>query len=135
MTFRVLDQGRRHPGCAGGLLPSTRERTGKATERGALWWMIVDRFVRAGIPVVAVQPASLKLWATSDGHAPKEHVRSRMVADWGWEGRTVRLDESDAWAAASLGCQVLGLPVPWEVTDYRRDVVSGLTIPEGLEAA
>lgn len=115
-----------------GLLPSTRARSGKASERAGLWWMLVDRVARADIPVVEVPPASLKRWACGYGRADKTEVRERMIRDWSWQRPSPSLDESDAWAAASLGAQLLSLPVPWDTTGHRA-IPTTLTIPEGLE--
>lgn len=112
------------------LIPTPARAAGKAAERAALWWGIARSFVRDGVPVIKVPPKTGKLWCTGDGGADKAVVASRLTRMWDWAGEISKEDEFDALAMASIGCQLLGLPVPFELTKYRVDAVAGLRLPE-----
>lgn len=112
------------------LIPTPAKAAGKAAERAALWWGIARSFVRHGVPVVKVPPSTGKLWCTGDGRADKTVVSSRLTRMWDWAGEIAKEDEFDALVMASIGAQLLGLPLPFELTKYRRESVAGLRLPE-----
>lgn len=112
------------------LIPTPARAAGKAAERAALWWGIARSFVRDGIPVIKVPPKTGKLWCTGDGAADKAVVASRLTRMWDWAGEISKEDEFDALVMASIGAQLLGLPVPFELPKYRVDSVAGLRLPE-----
>jgi crossover junction endodeoxyribonuclease RuvC len=62
--------------------PSYASAGGQSHERAGLWWMVVDRLDRAGIPTAIVPPKTLKLFATGAGTASKtqmsDHLRKRL---------------------------------------------------------
>lgn len=112
------------------LIPTPARAAGKAAERAALWWGIARSFVRDGVPVIKVPPKTGKLWCTGDGGADKAVVASRLTRMWDWAGEIAKEDEFDALVMASIGAQLLGLPLPFELTKYRVDSVAGLRLPE-----
>lgn len=112
------------------LIPAPARAAGKAAERAALWWGIARSFVRDGVPVVKVPPKTGKLWCTGDGAADKAVVASRLTRMWDWAGEIRKEDEFDALVMASIGAQLLGLPLPFEITKYRQGALSGLRLPE-----
>jgi crossover junction endodeoxyribonuclease RuvC len=62
--------------------PSYASAGGQAHERAGLWWMVMDKLARAGVPVAVVAPKTLKLFATGAGTATKtqmsDHLRKRL---------------------------------------------------------
>lgn len=112
------------------LIPTPARAAGKAAERAALWWGIARSFVRDGIPVIKVPPKTGKLWCTGDGAADKAVVASRLTRMWDWAGEIAKEDEFDALVMASIGAQLLGLPVPFDLPKYRVDAIAGLRLPE-----
>lgn len=112
------------------LIPTPAKAAGKAAERAALWWGIARSFVRNGVPIIKVPPATGKLWCTGDGRADKTVVSSRITRMWDWAGEIRKEDEFDALVMASIGAHLLGLPVPFELPKYRVDAIAGLRLPE-----
>lgn len=112
------------------LIPTPGRAAGKALERGALWWGIAMRFTRDGIPIVKVPPKTGKLWCTGSGSADKATVAARITRMWDWTGGIAKEDEFDALVMASIGCQLLDLPVPFDIPKYRSDALSGLRLPD-----
>jgi Holliday junction resolvasome RuvABC endonuclease subunit len=86
-------------------------------ERAGLWWMIVHRLWRLGIPVAIASPANVKLFATGKGNAAKDRVLAAAVRKF---PEIESNDEADALCCAALGAQRLGVPlVQFEPNLYR----------------
>ncbi|WHT20987.1 hypothetical protein N8J89_07950 [Crossiella sp. CA-258035] len=97
-----------------------------------LWWLVIHRLRQARLDVAVVPPASLKRWATGKGNADKAAVGVAIGRIW----PNVELsgnDVVDALGLASMGAQLLGLDVPWQVTKYRD--LAGVCRPEQADAA
>lgn len=99
-----------------------------------LWWLTYDALIQHHL-VLIVSPSSLKKWATGKGNAGKPQVA--IGIDRAFPQDTFGLDltgcddnELDAVGLAGMGAQGLNLPVPFEVTKYRREALAGLRLPE-----
>lgn len=100
-----------------------------------LWWLVYDQLVQDRHFVLVIPPSSLKKWATGKGNAGKPQVA--IGIDRAFPQDTFGLDltgcddnELDAVGLAGMGAQGLNLPVPFEVTKYRREALAGLRLPE-----
>jgi crossover junction endodeoxyribonuclease RuvC len=100
-----------------------------------LWWLVYDGLVDQRHFIVVVPPSSLKKWATGKGNAGKPQVaigvdRTFPQAVFGADLSKCDDNELDAVGLAGMGAQALNLPVPFEVTKYRQEALSGLRLPE-----
>lgn len=91
----------------GPMLPS-------ALDRSALWWGVYSALASRGIPVVVVNPMTLKVWTTGKGRADKTDMLA-AVREWGWA--PANHDEADAMSLATVGAYHLGDPVPFARKD------------------
>jgi crossover junction endodeoxyribonuclease RuvC len=81
---------------------------GKATERAGLWWLTVNRLLRAGYRVAVVTPTARAKYATGKGNAAKDAVLAAVIRRY----PDVELsgnDEADALVLAAMGARWLGL--------------------------
>jgi Holliday junction resolvasome RuvABC endonuclease subunit len=97
--------------------PAYRARGGSVLDRHGLWWSIVAELLGHSVPVAAVEPTRLKVWATGRGDADKAGL-SAAVTRWlaramdspGEADRGLQdSNQADAAALASMGAQHLGL--------------------------
>jgi crossover junction endodeoxyribonuclease RuvC len=99
-----------------------------------LWWLTYDALIQHHL-VLVIPPSSLKKWATGKGNAGKPQVA--IGIDRAFPKDTFGLDltgcddnELDAVGLAGMGAQALNLPVPFEITKYRQEALSGLRLPD-----
>jgi Holliday junction resolvasome RuvABC endonuclease subunit len=108
------------------MVPNPKSRS--TNERGALWYMVLQRLLDHERRVMFVHPNTLKRYATGSGGADKPAVRA--AARVAFPGvRTTCADEDDALWLAGIGTHLLDGPVPYEITDYRAAVVASLSLP------
>lgn len=101
---------------------------GAQLDRHGLWWIVVRGLQRHGVPVVAVAPAQSKKFLTGEGRADKGTMvrwAGKLWPDWEPSTSSKTEDEADAIALASVGLALLDL-APFEMTDYRKDIVKKL---------
>lgn len=81
---------------------------------------------RHRVPIVEIQPTTLKLWATGNGKATKRAVAEAVVAAYGKLMHINHLDDDacDAVALMSLGCAAYGQPLA-PLTDRQRKQLAG----------
>jgi hypothetical protein len=103
----------------GPMLPS-------ALDRSALWWGVYSALASRGIPVVVVNPMTLKVWTTGKGRADKTDMLA-AVREWGWA--PANHDEADALSLASVGAFHLGDPVPFKVKDRHAATLEKVAMP------
>ena len=97
-----------------------------------LYWELLRRVLRWEIPTVLVTPSSLKKYATSKGNADKRTVSRATALMWP-EVATKSGDEDDALVLASIGADMLDLPMPYERTKYRSDALSKIVKPDNWQ--
>ena len=108
-------------------------RQGGTFDRAGLWWLIVDKFLERGIPVLEVPPARLKKFATGKGTAAKADVAAGITRLW--PDLEPRGDnEFDALGLSTIGSMVLGA-APRNARGYHRAVVADILSEGLLEAA
>jgi len=101
-------------------------------ERAGLWWAIVCRLKRLGIPFAVASPGSIKKYATNNGNAAKELMLGRAIAV---SPKIASFDEADALFAALLGVHwLLGRATLVENTAYRADALAGVEWPTSGDA-
>lgn len=87
---------------------------GQPDERAALRWLIIDRLIRAEVPVAVLNPTTVKGYIAGNGHAVKADVKRAVAACWpGFGLAHITDDEADAVALATAGCDWIGWPGPW----------------------
>lgn len=107
-------------------------------ERAGLWWALVCRLKRMGIPFAVASPASIKKYATNNGNAGKELVLARAAQAFGTitTAGITSDDEADAFWAMLLGAhRLLSRAAIVGDADWRRDALDGVewpTIPAAL---
>lgn len=114
-----------------GLAFSTR--TGKASERAGLWWLVVDALDALNIPVAVMPPASVKTYATGKGNAGKDEVLADTVRRY----PTVLVrdnNQADALILAAAGLDHLDAPLATLPATHRR-ALTGVTWPTTLTGA
>jgi crossover junction endodeoxyribonuclease RuvC len=111
-------------------------------ERGYLWWSLVNYLGRNGVPVLAVPPSSLKLYACGLGNANKREVWAG-VHEWypqfeihktSKSGKILTspdFDKADAVALVAMGCDLLGEPLV-ELPAKQRKALDALELPPGV---
>ncbi|MFJ3834495.1 hypothetical protein ACIPY6_03140 [Streptomyces sp. NPDC090054] len=89
---------------------------------------------RHHIPYAIMPPSCLKVYATGNGRASKDGVRSAITDRYGYltEG-TARYDEADAYAAMAAGYDWLGQPLRALPESHRR-ALAGVKWPEQIPA-
>jgi crossover junction endodeoxyribonuclease RuvC len=108
-------------------------------ERCYLWWSLVNLLGRRGVPVLAVPPSILKLYACGRGDANKREVIAGVREHFpAWEVRktsktgkiltTFDDNKADAVALYALGMELLGKPVA-DLPDQHRKAVLKLVLP------
>jgi len=124
-------------------LPSARTQVDP--ERCHLWWAVVFRLALAGVPVLDVPPATVKVYACGMGNANKREVIAG-VQEWfpEWEinktsktGKvltTVDDNKADAVALMAIGCELLGEPLV-ELPAKQRKALDKLELPPGVRRA
>lgn len=111
-------------------------------ERGFLWWRLVRKLTALGVPVLAVPPNTLKLYACGMGNANKREVTAGVREFFpGWEimktsktGKvltTVDDNKADAVALMAIGCELLGEPLV-ELPAKQRKALDALELPPGV---
>lgn len=113
--------------------PVTDPRSTSTWERGYLWYRVVGRLLGRGQSLVVATPSQLKKWATGRGNVSKVAVGVAIGRVW-TDAEVGDDNRADALTAASLAVQLLGGPLPCEVTAYRREVAAKLSVIEA-EAA
>ena len=80
------------------------------------WWLTLDPFLRAGIPVATLSPSSLKVYATGHGGSPGKPV-TKQIMRAAIEPRYPGLltggvhDVAEAGALAAAAARLLGRPI------------------------
>lgn len=114
--------------------PSYGSQGGSSWDRAFLWWSIVDCLLVHEIPVVQVAPTTRALWATGKGGSDKAAVSAAIARIWP-AAELWNSDEVDALALASIGIQILGDAVPFDITAYRTRALAKVKVPDYLETA
>lgn len=105
--------------CTGGL-PDVAVIEGTfAAGTGSDYGQIVSHYAvcrmlrRRGVPIVEIQPATLKLWAAGHGRATKRDVCAAVIAHYGQLMHINPNDDDacDAVALMSMGCAAYGQPL------------------------
>ncbi|TAK32279.1 MAG: hypothetical protein EPO40_02850 [Myxococcaceae bacterium] len=94
--------------------PAHGAQNGQPDERSGLRWLILDRLLRAEVPVAVLNPTTVKGYIAGNGHAAKADVKRAVAACWpgfGLGGKTD--DECDAVACATAGTDWIGWPGPY----------------------
>lgn len=81
-------------------------------DRSYLWGKIFETFDWPGVPVVAVNPKTLKVWVTGRGNASKAEMVEAVQA-WFPTLPIACDDEADALALALVGAHHLDEPMPF----------------------
>lgn len=110
----------------GPMLPS-------AIDRHQLWGGIYGGLDAKNIPVVVINPSTLKVWVTGHGRASKGEMLTAVRA-W-WPNITIRNhDIADAAALAAIGAMHAGDPMPFTVKDRHRNSLDAVAWPEAVTA-
>lgn len=106
----------------GPMLPS-------ALDRSALWWGVYSALLQKRVPVVVVNPMTLKVWVTGKGTASKTDMLDTVR---GWYRQPItNHDEADAVGLATVGAYHCGDPLPFAIKDYHRAIAeTKITWPE-----
>jgi hypothetical protein len=111
-------------------------------ERGYLWWSLINYLGRNGVPVLAVPPSTVKLYACGMGNANKREVIAG-VKEWfpqfeirktSKTGKILTTDDdnkADAVALLAIGMDLLGEPLA-EVPPKHRKALDALELPPGV---
>jgi Holliday junction resolvasome RuvABC endonuclease subunit len=83
-----------------------------------------------GFPLLVVEPASIKKYATGKGNANKDLVRDAARDRFGLAAGTTS-DECDAAWACAIGCALLGTPLV-EVPKLHQTALETLSLPPEL---
>jgi crossover junction endodeoxyribonuclease RuvC len=118
--------------------PLTNTPGGSSWDRAGLWWRLVHRLLVCDVPVVEVNSAKRQKFAVGKSSARGRKVEKHAVLEAVrvmWPMVKVEDDNAaDALVVASVIAVLYELPVPFGMTDFRHEVVSGLRLP-GKEAA
>lgn len=94
--------------------PAFSRTTGHHHDRSGLWWLVVEGFYAAGVPVVEVTPTALKRFATGKGVASKSDMRMALFKRAGLD--VADDNQVDAAWLRQIGLHLTGqqaaLPLP-----------------------
>lgn len=114
--------------------PLTNTPGGATWDRAGLWWRLVHRLLACDVPLVQVNSAKRQKFAVGKASARGRKVEKHAVLEAAramWPMLTVEDDNAaDALVVATVVAVLCELPVPFEMTDFRLDVVAGLRLPE-----
>lgn len=105
-------------------LPTTKG--GSPADRHYVWWLVVSRLLKRGVPVAIAAPASRAKFATGSGRADKAAVSAAVCRLWP-DLAIANSDEADAVALAHAGA----VHLDWDVNtfQYHRDALSAFRWP------
>ncbi|MEU6783428.1 hypothetical protein ABZ912_29895 [Nonomuraea angiospora] len=116
------------------VLARGKAGAGGAGERAYLYYLVVDALIhRIRIPVVEVPQATLKMYATGRGNAPKDEVKDAVAKRLSMFVTKGNSDMCDAAVLATLGSDHLGYPIVTMPQAHRR-ALSTVTWPEAVAA-
>ncbi len=112
-------------------------------ERGYVWWALINLLHRHGVPVLAVPPSTLKMYACGMGNANKREVWAGVAQWWpqfeihkvGKSGKVLPsqdFDRADAVALVAMACDLLGAPLV-ELPAKQRKALDALELPPGVK--
>jgi Holliday junction resolvasome RuvABC endonuclease subunit len=110
--------------------PALSRSKGGVFERGFLWYATVCYLVDLGIPVMAVDPGQLKLYATGVGNASKGGVIDAVARRLPMFETKGDDNLADASVLAAIGCDLMGAPLVKMPAAHRR-ALAKLTLPKG----
>lgn len=113
--------------------PSLSKATGGVFERGYLWYSLILHFETNGIHLVAVSPASLKLFATGKGNASKGLIIDQIGRRWPMFETGGDNNKADAAALAALAAQLVGMPLA-TVPAAHLKALTALDMPPGWKS-
>jgi len=123
--------------------PAYGAKFGDPHDRSGLWWGIVDRLMRDGLPVVEVSPGQVKLYATGSGslRGATKVTKSMVVraVNDRYDVGPIRLrvkddDRADAIVLAAMGARLLGCPIDPHMPAPNLRALTKIRLPEGLTA-
>ncbi|MGW8565681.1 hypothetical protein [Isoptericola sp. NPDC055881] len=103
-------------------------RSGQATERAGLWWLVVHDLLVRDIPVAVVTPTARAKYATGKGNAGKDEVLAAVVRRYP-DVETRGNDEADALVLAAMGARALGHPID-DLPKTHTDAMAKVAWPE-----
>ncbi|GAB2918311.1 hypothetical protein ACFMQL_20315 [Nonomuraea fastidiosa] len=103
------------------VLARGRAGAGGAGERAYLYYLVVDALIhQIGVPVAEVPQASLKIYATGRGNAPKDEVKDAVAKRLPMYETKGNDDMCDAAVLAAMGADHLGHPLAVMPKTHRR---------------
>ena len=124
--------------------PAYGAKFGDPHDRSGLWWGIVDRLMRDGLPVVEVSPGQVKLYATGSGslRGATKVTKSMVVraVNDRYDVGPIRLkvsdnDRADAIVLAAMGARILGCPIDPHIPPANLRAITKIRLPEGIRAS
>lgn len=107
---------------------------GSTWDRAGLWWKLAHKVLAYDVPLIQVNNKLVQKFAVGRAHTKKNPVDKAdvaMAAAKMWPEVEIRGNNAaDALVIASVIAVAWELPVPFPVYGYRREVVSGLRLPE-----
>jgi crossover junction endodeoxyribonuclease RuvC len=108
-------------------------RFGHMHDRSGLWWLVVADLMQRRVPLAAVPPKTLKLYACGSGNAGKDDMQLAALerlprVDLG-ERKAGRADRADALWLAAIGYDHLGAPL-CGLPDRQRAAMAGVEWPQ-----
>lgn len=113
--------------------PSFGSLGGSTHDRSGLWWLVVEPFLEADVPVAVVPPMTRAKFATGTGKAKKDDVVAAMTARFPTVG-LANDNECDALALAGMGMVKLGRPLD-QASATQLATVSQVAWPSSLSAS
>lgn len=102
---------------------------GSKHDRSGLWWMLYDRLAKLGIPVVEVNVAKVKIYATGRGsRLEKDDVLLATVRRHP-DAPITNNDEADAVNLALIGARLAGYPYEVSLPQTHLRAMDGLEMP------
>ncbi|MGI5281701.1 hypothetical protein ACQEVF_59170 [Nonomuraea polychroma] len=102
---------------------------GGAGERSYLYYRVMGTIADAGVPIVEVPQATLKMYATGRGNAPKDEVKDAVAKRLPMYVTKGNSDMCDAAVLAAMGADYLGHPLA-DLPKTHRAALDKLTWPE-----
>ena len=113
--------------------PALSKNNNGTSMLNGLWWLTVHRLYSLGVAVVAVQPNTLKKYATGKGNAGKDEVLLAVAKRYPHVDVTNN-NEADALVLAAMGADHLGAPLV-DLPAAHRAALDGVQWPTPGRAA
>lgn len=131
-TVGLIHDHMEHPLIAVMESPPPGTAGGSTVDRNALWWFVYRGLRQLSVPVLPMNVAKVKVYATGKGNKhEKDEVMLAIVRRYP-DAPIQNNDEADAVALAMMGARLLGRPYEKSLPKAHLRALEGVELPPGV---